>query len=54
MKKRESLDPTDIRVFSGSSHPALAAGIAAYLGVPLEQTCVRRFSNDNLYVQLGA
>jgi ribose-phosphate pyrophosphokinase len=54
MKKRESLDPKDIRVFSGSSHPALAAGIADYLSVPLEKTCVRRFSNDNLYVQLGA
>jgi ribose-phosphate pyrophosphokinase len=54
MKKREALDPRDVRVFSGSSHPALAARIAAYLGVPLERTVVSRFSNDNLYVQLGA
>src|SRR5574337_1613437 len=54
MKEHESLDPNDIRVFSGSSHPALAAGIAQYLGVPLEKTYVKRFSNDNLYIQLGA
>ena len=54
MKSHETLDPKDIRVFSGSSHPDLAAGIAAYLGVPLEKTHVKRFSNDNLYLQLGA
>lgn len=49
-----TLDPKDVRVFSGRSHPDLAASIAAYLSVPLEKTLVRRFSNDNLYVQLGA
>jgi len=49
-----TLDPNDVRVFSGCSHPVLAADIAAYLSVPLEKTLVRRFSNDNLYVQLGA
>lgn len=49
-----ALDPNDVRFFSGRSHPALAASIAAYLSVPLEQTHFRRFSNDNLYVQLGA
>jgi ribose-phosphate pyrophosphokinase len=48
------VDPHDVRIFSGTSHPALAAGIAAYLGVPLEKTEVTHFSNDNLYVQLGA
>jgi ribose-phosphate pyrophosphokinase len=54
MKKRETLNPQDIRVFSGSSHPALAGGIAECLGVPLSPTAVKRFSNDNLYLQLGA
>jgi ribose-phosphate pyrophosphokinase len=48
------VDPKDVRVFSGSSHPELAARIAAYLGVPLDSTRVARFSNDNLFVQLGA
>ncbi len=48
------LDPHDIRVFSGSSHRALAAGIAAHLQVPLEDSRTRQFSNSNTYVQLGA
>ena len=49
-----TLDPDDVRFFSGRSHPALAASIAEYLSVPLERTLCRHFSNDNLYVQLGA
>ncbi|MGB3715248.1 MAG: ribose-phosphate pyrophosphokinase [Candidatus Promineifilaceae bacterium] len=48
------IEPSDIRFFSGSSHPQLAAGITQYLRVPLDDTIIRRFSNDNLYVQLGA
>ena len=43
-----------VRFFSGSSNPALAANIAAELGVPLDNTLITRFSNDNLYIQLGA
>src|SRR5687767_11508679 len=47
--------PTDqVRFFSGSSNPALAANIANELGVPLDATHVSRFSNDNMYIQLGA
>ena len=41
-----------IAVFSGQGHPALAADIARHLGVPLRETCFRRFSNDCQYVQL--
>jgi ribose-phosphate pyrophosphokinase len=52
--RRKRVDPHDVRVFSGSSHPQLAAGIAKYLHVPLEKTSISRFSNDNLYIQLGA
>lgn len=48
------IDPSEIRFFCGSSHPALAADIAEYLGVPLDQTHISRFSNDNLYIQLEA
>lgn len=48
------MDPSEIRFFCGSSHPTLAADIVQYLGVPLDDTIIRRFSNDNLYVQLGA
>ena len=48
------IDPNEVRFFSGSSHPLLAADIASYLGLPLDETNIRRFSNDNLYIQLGA
>jgi ribose-phosphate pyrophosphokinase len=51
----EASIPTDqVRFFSGSSNPALAANIANELGVPLDDTHISRFSNDNLYIQLGA
>ncbi len=50
----QKLDPSEVRIFSGSSHPQLAADIARYLEVPLERTHISRFSNDNLYIQLGA
>ena len=53
MPRITEVDPEDIRVFSGSSNPNMAAQIARYLGVPHSPTLIRRFSNDNLYVQLG-
>ena len=53
MEKR-SISADEVRFFSGSSNKPLAAGIAAELGVPLDDTRVTRFSNDNLYIQLGA
>ena len=54
MKPQKLIDPNEVRIFSGSSHPQLAGDIAAYLKLPLEQTRITRFSNDNLYIQLGA
>ncbi len=53
-EKRDSLDPDDVRIFSGRSNPDLASKVTDYLSVPLERTHVSRFSNDNLFVQLGA
>jgi len=44
----------EVRFFSGSSNRQLAANIAGELGVPLDDTHISRFSNDNLYIQLGA
>src|SRR5512138_3670043 len=47
--------PADqVRFFSGSSNPTLAANIANELGVPLDEAHITRFSNDNLFIQLGA
>jgi ribose-phosphate pyrophosphokinase len=48
------VDPNDVRFFSGRSNRELANRIAAHLSVPLEATHFSRFSNDNLFVQLGA
>lgn len=51
----KALIPADqVRFFSGSSNPILAANIANELGVPLDDTHITRFSNDNLFIQLGA
>jgi len=51
---RATIPADQVRFFSGSSNPALAANIAKELGVPLDDTHISRFSNDNLYIQLGA
>src|SRR5512145_2752111 len=49
-----SIPADQVRFFSGSSNRALAAHIASELGVPLDDTQISRFSNDNLYIQLSA
>jgi len=51
---KASVPADQVRFFSGSSNPALAANIARELGVPLDDTHITRFSNDNLFIQLGA
>lgn len=47
------LDSREVRIFSGRSHPRLAEQIAGNLGLPLTPTFFDKFSNDNLFVQLG-
>ncbi|MFN3974363.1 MAG: ribose-phosphate diphosphokinase [Dehalococcoidia bacterium] len=42
---------TPLRVFSGRSHPELTKGICSYLGIPLGQASIFKFSNDNTFVQ---
>ncbi len=42
-----------ICIFSGSAHPELAQEICDYLGVPLQPSIIKHFSNDCLYVHLG-
>ena len=48
-----SISADQVRFFSGSSNPELAKKIADELKVPLDDTHITRFSNDNLYIQLG-
>jgi len=50
----DALDPGEVRLFAGSSNRPLAADVALLLGVPLEEVRISKFSNDNLYIQLGA
>lgn len=50
----DAIDPGEVRFFAGSSNRPLAADIARLLGVPLEAAAVSKFSNDDLYIQLGA
>ena len=45
---------SEIAVFSGRAHPALAEEICFNLGVPLLPSRVQRFANDCLEVQLQA
>jgi ribose-phosphate pyrophosphokinase len=49
-----SIPAEEVRFFSGSSNKPLAESIAGELGVPLDDTHISRFSNDNMYIQLGA
>ena len=43
----------NLYVFAGSSNRPLAEAICRHLYVPLRPTTVKRFSNDDLYIQLG-
>ena len=50
-----ALGPVDsgrLRVFSGSSNPALAKDIAMSLGMPLGGITIKRFADGEVYVQL--
>jgi len=42
-----------VLIYNGSAHPELAQAIADALGIPLSPSRRERFSNDNLFVQLG-
>lgn len=53
-EKQPLIDKNNIRFYSGRSNPVLAKKIADYLGVPLDETHYSKFSNDNLFIQLGA
>jgi ribose-phosphate pyrophosphokinase len=41
----------ELRVFSGTAHPALAKAICGYLGSPPGNAQVFKFANDNTFVQ---
>ncbi|MEW6261943.1 MAG: ribose-phosphate pyrophosphokinase [Thermodesulfobacteriota bacterium] len=43
----------DVIIVTGNSHPALSKEICGYLGLPLGLTQVRRFSDGEIFVELG-
>jgi ribose-phosphate pyrophosphokinase len=42
----------ELKVFTGNAHPALAQGVAEYLGIPLGKSEVFQFSNENIFVRI--
>jgi ribose-phosphate pyrophosphokinase len=42
----------ELKVFSGTAHPALAGAVCDYLDIPLGQAEVFEFSNENIFVRI--
>ena len=42
----------ELKVFTGSAHPALAKAITEYLDMPLGKCEVFEFSNENIFVRI--
>jgi len=42
----------DLKVFSGNAHPDLAKAICEYLGIPMGQAEVFKFTNENTFVKI--
>jgi ribose-phosphate pyrophosphokinase len=45
--------PERLRVFAGTSNPALAQEVACYLGLELGSVKIKRFADGEIYVQVG-
>jgi len=42
----------ELKVFTGTAHPALAESVCDYLGIPLGKVEVFEFSNENIFVRI--
>lgn len=42
----------ELKVFTGNAHPALAAAVCEYLGMPVGKAEVFEFSNENTFVRI--
>ena len=42
----------ELKVFTGSAHPALAEAVVEYLGISLGDSEVSEFSNENIFVRI--
>ncbi|KAK9843465.1 hypothetical protein WJX81_004239 [Elliptochloris bilobata] len=52
MQQRVSAAPNRLRIFSGTSNPALAQEVACYLGLDLSHIKIKRFADGEIYVQV--
>ena len=43
----------EMKVFSGTSNPVLAADVCEYLGIPMGKIEVFKFANDNTFVRIN-
>lgn len=43
----------ELKVFTGNAHPELATSICSYLNIPLGESKIFKFSNDNTFVQFS-
>ncbi|PPD57482.1 ribose-phosphate diphosphokinase [Dehalogenimonas etheniformans] len=42
----------EMKVFTGNAHPALAKAVVDYLGIPMGNSQVFQFSNENIFVKI--
>jgi ribose-phosphate pyrophosphokinase len=42
----------ELKVFSGTAHPALARSVCDYLSIPLGEVGIFEFSNENIFVRI--
>ncbi|MGH9798192.1 MAG: ribose-phosphate pyrophosphokinase-like domain-containing protein, partial [Candidatus Polarisedimenticolia bacterium] len=47
-----SASDSQLKLFTGTAHPALAAEIGAALGIPVGQIELRRFTDGEAYCQI--
>jgi ribose-phosphate pyrophosphokinase len=44
--------PKPLKIFSGNAHPQMAREIAAFLGIPVSEADVRKFSDGEIFVEI--
>lgn len=52
-KKQRPPELDNVLIFSGSANPELTKQMADYLNIEVSPTYIKKFSNDNLEIQLG-
>jgi ribose-phosphate pyrophosphokinase len=52
-RERHSSLPNRLRLFAGTSNPALAQEVTCYLGLELGKMKIKRFADGEIYVQVG-